>query len=69
MAIYKIFPTKDTTLYSMYPTMNTGTDEILETSLDVNVSPTTSPQTSRFLIQFSSAEITDVINNKIAGAA
>ncbi len=69
MAVYKIFPTKDTTLYSMYPTMNTGTDEILETSLDVNVSPTTSPQTSRFLIQFSSAEITDVINNKIAGTA
>ena len=69
MAVYKIFPTQDTTLYSMYPTMNTGIDEVLETSLDVNVSPTTSPQASRFLIQFSSAEITDVINNKIAGAA
>ena len=52
MAVYKIFPTQDTTLYSMYPTMNTGIDEVLETSLDVNVSPTTSPQASRFLIQF-----------------
>ena len=37
MAVYKIFPTQDTTLYSMYPTMNTGIDEVLETSLDVNV--------------------------------
>ena len=30
MAIYKIFPEKDATLYTQYPTMNTGLDEILE---------------------------------------
>ena len=32
MAVYKIFPTKDATLYSLYPSMNTGLDAILEVS-------------------------------------
>ena len=30
MAVYKIFPTQDATLYSAYPSMNTGIDEIIE---------------------------------------
>ena len=30
MAVYKIFPTQDATLYSAYPNMNTGIDEIIE---------------------------------------
>ena len=30
MAIYKIFPLQDTTLYSGYPDMNTGIDAIIE---------------------------------------
>ena len=30
MAVYKIFPTKDATLYSQYNEMNTGLDEIIE---------------------------------------
>jgi hypothetical protein len=28
MAVYKIFPTQDTTLYSLYPEMNTGLEEL-----------------------------------------
>lgn len=68
MAVYKIFPTKDATLYSMYPDKNTGLDEILEVSLDVGALFTPTPQTSRFLIQFSTEEILDVINNKISGS-
>ena len=32
MGIYKIYPSKDTTLYSEFPSMNTGIDEILEAS-------------------------------------
>jgi len=67
MAIYKIFPTQDTTLYSLYPEQNTGLDEIIEASLDVNFPTAPAPQASRFLVQFDSSEITDVINNKIAG--
>ena len=68
MAVYKIFPTQDTTLYSLYPEMNTGLDEILESSLEVGTYGTPSPQTSRFLIQFDSNEITDVIDNRISGS-
>jgi hypothetical protein len=68
MAVYKIFPTQDTTLYSMYPEMNTGLDEILEASLEVGAIGTPSPQASRFLIQFDSNEIIDVIDNRISGS-
>jgi hypothetical protein len=68
MAVYKIFPTQDTTLYSLYPEMNTGLYEILESSLEVGTYGTPLPQSSRFLIQFDSNEITDIINNKISGS-
>jgi len=30
MAVYKIFPTKDASIYSYYPSKNTGIDEILD---------------------------------------
>lgn len=33
MAVYKIFPDKDATMYSAYPKKNTGLDEILEVSV------------------------------------
>jgi len=67
MAVYKIFPSQDTTLYSSKPELNSGLDEIIETSLLVGALITPSPQASRFLIQFTSGEISDVITNKIAG--
>jgi hypothetical protein len=66
MAIYKIFPAKDASIYSLYPNKNTGLDEILEASTKIDVSD--SPQTSRFLVQFSTEEINDVINNKISSS-
>jgi hypothetical protein len=62
MATYKIFPTKDTTLYSEYPEMNTGLDSILECSSYLKSSV---PQSSRYLIQFSSDEINNIIDEKI----
>ena len=65
MAIYKIFPEKDATLYSAYPTQNTGLDEILEVSTTYLPD---NPEVSRFLIKFSTSEITDIINNKISGS-
>jgi len=33
MAVYKIFPSADATLYSSSPAANTGLDEILEVSV------------------------------------
>ena len=32
MAVYKLFPSQDATLYSYYPSMNTGLDAICEVS-------------------------------------
>ena len=51
MAIYKIFPEKDTTIYSDYPTLNTGLDQILEIKNSVS-SFDANPQVSRILIKF-----------------
>jgi hypothetical protein len=64
MAVYKLFPTQDATIYSYYPNMNTGIDSILEMSqLNPQVNP--SPQVSRFLIQFDQTEIENIIDNKV----
>jgi hypothetical protein len=56
MAIYRIFPSQDTTIYSQYPHMNTGRDEILEISNDLIVD-LLEYQISRALIKFSSDDI------------
>jgi len=65
MAVYKIFPSKDATIYSLFPNMNTGLDEIVEATLTAFAYSDPNPQTSRFLIQFSEDEIDDVLQNKI----
>ena len=66
MAVYKIFPEKDATIYSGYPLRNTGLDEILEASTFYD---TTSPEVSRYLIKFSQDEINDIIQNKIGNSS
>ena len=65
MAIYKLFPTKDATLYSLFPSMNTGLDEIVEATETSFAYADPNPQTSRFLINFEENEIDDVLENKI----
>ena len=66
MAIYKLFPYKDATLYSFYPNMNTGIDPITDIS-NLNIAVASNPQVARFLTEFVQSEIEDVINNKIKG--
>ena len=61
MAVYKIFPTKDATLYSEFPNMNTGLDEIIEASTYVKEDV---GQVSRYLIQFSTSEMNNIIDTK-----
>ena len=63
MAVYKIFPTQDTTLYCSNPTANTGLDAILEVSNKIGLSG--NPEVARYLIQFDQEEILDVYSNKI----
>jgi hypothetical protein len=70
MAIYKIFPEKDTTIYSRYPNMNTGLDEILEISNLENITTNpTSGQVSRILIKFPTSEITNTLLNKVGNSS
>ena len=65
MAVYKIFPEKSATLYSFYPTLNSGLDEIVEVSTYFSVNQTN--EVSRILMKFPSDDISDVIDNKILG--
>jgi len=65
MAIYKIFPTQDSTLYSLTPDANFGMDAIIEVSNIIGVDGT--PDIARFLTQFDTDQIVDVIDNKING--
>ena len=67
MAVYKLFPSQDATIYSRYPNKNTGLNEILSVSIE-DAQNSGNTQAARTLIQFSSTEIADVINNKINGA-
>lgn len=62
MAVYKLFPEKDASIYSQFPLLNTGVDEILDVSTFFT---SADPQVSRFLIKFSQSEIEDVLTNKI----
>ena len=70
MAVYKIFPEKDTFILTKYPAQNTGRDEILEVSNVNAINLDTSaqgdlPAVKRSLIQFKTSDINDIITNKI----
>jgi hypothetical protein len=65
MAVYKLFPSKDSSIYSKYPKRNTGLDSILEVSAEFT---TEIPQVSRYLIQFDQAEINSLFDDKITNS-
>jgi hypothetical protein len=67
MAVYKIFPEKSATLYSYYPTLNTGLDEILELSTFESITSTN--EVSRIITKFPDSEINDIITNKVGTAS
>ena len=66
MAVYRIFPEKDTFISSEVPTGNAGKDEIIEIGGYPDLSLT--GETNRILIQYSTSEIQDVITNKVKTA-
>ena len=51
MAVYQIFPKKDATLYSEYPQLNSGLDEILE------LTKTSTSDPARILISFDQQQL------------
>jgi len=64
MAVYKLFPLQDATMYSFYPFMNTGIDSMIEVgNLNVNINPV--PQVFRYLVEFDQSEINTVINTHV----
>lgn len=65
MAVYRIFPEKDTTLYSEYSDMNTGLDEILEIS---SYYKGTVGYVNRSLIKFNTEEVTDVLETYVSSS-
>ena len=67
MAVYKIFPEKSATLFSYYPTMNTGLDEILELSTFESIDGTN--EVSRPIIKFPSSEISGTLTDKVGTAS
>ena len=69
MAVYKLFPIKDATIYSGYPAMNTGLDELLEITNEFPETLSPSPRVARALVQFDQDEIVDVIDNKASTGA
>jgi hypothetical protein len=68
MSIYKIFPEADTTLYSAYPTKNTGLDEILEVSVKNSEIASTSDDIRRSIVKFNSNDIQTLWNKTSQGA-
>jgi len=64
MAIYRIFPEKDTFIYTEQLTSNAGKDEIVEIAGYPGTLDGTG-QTNRILTKFSDVEIKDVILNKV----
>ena len=74
MAVYKIFPEKDTFILSKYPAQNTGLDEILDISNYNGINELSSaqgdlPAVTRALVQFKTTDISDIITNKIGNSA
>ena len=67
MAVYKIFPEKDATMYSLFPQMNTGLDEMLDIS-NLNIAISSNAQVARYLIKFDQNQLNDAINDLADGA-
>lgn len=66
MAVYKIFPTKDSSIYSYYSVKNAGLDEILDISVYKSIEET--GEVARALLAFDNSEISDILTNKISTA-
>lgn len=63
MAVYRIFPEKDSFIFSESPTANAGLDEIIEIGGYQDTSGV--GEASRILIQFSQTELQNIFNNYI----
>jgi hypothetical protein len=65
MAAIKFFPTKDSTIYTEFPTMNAGIGEILDLTKYQSFFFPTYSATSRILFKFPTDDIVDFLNNNV----
>jgi len=65
MAVFKLFPIADTTLYSEQNSSNTGLDEILDLSKTPSLLYPSSSAVARPLIKFSTEDINDTLANYV----
>ena len=65
MANRKIFPLKDSTMYTFSQSRNTGLDEILEAT---TILENDTPQVSRYVLKFSQDEINTWVTSSISGS-
>jgi hypothetical protein len=76
MANRKIFPTKDASMYTDNPRLNSGLDEILEASTNIGVTTfkpktfinTLPTQVSRYVLEFSQDEINTWVTSSVSGS-
>lgn len=75
MAVYKLFPSQDTTIYSEFPLRNSGLDEILSLDNNLNTIIVTGSANgqlpavvNRALIQFDSSSLSSIFSSKIVSA-
>jgi hypothetical protein len=66
MAVYRIFPEKDTFISTEVPTGNAGKDEIIEIGGYYDISDTR--EVNRILVKYNTSTIQDVLTDKIVGA-
>ena len=64
--IKTIYPLKDTTLYALIASMNSGIDEILDIQKEVSASGANNHETSRILLQFDTSTISSSLSGKYA---
>lgn len=67
MAIYRIFPTADSFIFSEVPAANAGRDEIIE--LGGYIDGTGTGRASRGVLKFATTDIQNVVNNKIGNVS
>jgi len=67
MGVFKIFPEKDATIYSISPNKNSGLDEILEISTKLNTlqvgnASSSTAEASRALLKFPQSDINSIVS-------
>ncbi len=68
MAVYKLFPKQDATLYSLFPQMNTGLDEILDVS-NLNIAISSNAQVASTVIKPSNVDLTSQPTREVVAKA